>query len=436
MKVDLLAGTQLPIQRATSALSFAGDGDFASKLTLGQIIKGRVLRSYEGGRYLVDFSGQQKVVDSAVPLRTDEVIVGRVVGLSERVELQRINAPSVTPAGTAAGAGGTAAAHATGTGSLPIGDSLAAMLERLQATAGEAAVDLVQRTAARAAQPLLMAKAGLFLSRLGLPLSAEALRLVYNALQRDPGQGMFALPHDGIRLETSEAAEPMTMAAPAPVPVAAKMEDTMSQSLGAALANLLRELPEARSGRPGFDAGADGQRQAEDDARRAVARGADQATEDGPDVARLILNVQSGGAIAHRVGTLPLVVDGRLHELDIALFEQASGPEAERNPNGAKARGAAALRHRQVVFAVSTEALGTIEVRAAAAGANLRIAIGAPSRVSSEALAQHAAELATTLGGLGWSIDELAYRTTSGEGLVGRTVLEHLVAPGSVSTLA
>ncbi len=100
MKVDPLQPVLTQLAKGASAISFAGGGDFASKLTLGQIIKGRVLRSYEGGRYLVDFAGQQKVVDSAVPLSSNEVIVGRVIGLGEQVELQRINA-NVAPPGPA-----------------------------------------------------------------------------------------------------------------------------------------------------------------------------------------------------------------------------------------------------------------------------------------------------------------------------------------------
>src|SRR4051794_27821265 len=102
MKVDSLPLIPSQLARGASSISFTSGDDFASKLTLGQIIKGRVLLSYEGGRYLVDFNGHQKVVDSAVPLRSDEILYGRVIGLSEKVELQRIYASVQTPAAGAA----------------------------------------------------------------------------------------------------------------------------------------------------------------------------------------------------------------------------------------------------------------------------------------------------------------------------------------------
>ena len=53
-------------------LLLQGDADFAARLTLGQIIKGRVLRAYDQQRYAVEFDGQRRTVDSAVPLTVGE----------------------------------------------------------------------------------------------------------------------------------------------------------------------------------------------------------------------------------------------------------------------------------------------------------------------------------------------------------------------------
>lgn len=72
-------------------LFLLGQDDFASKLTLGQVIKARVLRHHEGSRYLADINGQQKVIDSANPLRPGELIEGRVKALGKQVEIHRIN---------------------------------------------------------------------------------------------------------------------------------------------------------------------------------------------------------------------------------------------------------------------------------------------------------------------------------------------------------
>ena len=71
-------------------LIFTADDDYGKQLVMGQILKGKVLRSYDNGRYLMDFKGEQKVVDSSVPLKTGELIHGRVVGLGDKVELKKL----------------------------------------------------------------------------------------------------------------------------------------------------------------------------------------------------------------------------------------------------------------------------------------------------------------------------------------------------------
>jgi len=70
--------------------SFAADDNWAAKLTLGQIIKGKVLRSYGDGRYGVHFGDQQRIVDSGIPLTVGDQLRGRVVGLAERVTIERL----------------------------------------------------------------------------------------------------------------------------------------------------------------------------------------------------------------------------------------------------------------------------------------------------------------------------------------------------------
>ena len=75
----------------------------------------------------------------------------------------------------------------------------------------------------------------------------------------------------------------------------------------------------------------------------------------GDDLARWVLNAQTGGSVAHRVATLPLLLDGELVELDVAMFAQ--GGDAQREQ-------AEGIRHRELVFALTTPALGHIEIRA------------------------------------------------------------------------
>jgi hypothetical protein len=60
---------------------------FRAALRLGEIIRGRVMRSLGEGRYAVNFQGHERVVDSTIPLRSEEILHGRVVAVGDRVEL-------------------------------------------------------------------------------------------------------------------------------------------------------------------------------------------------------------------------------------------------------------------------------------------------------------------------------------------------------------
>lgn len=71
-------------------LRFQGGGTLERSLALGQVLEGRVTRTFQGGRYLMEFNGQERVVDSAVPLQEGDVLRGRVVALGEQVVLEKM----------------------------------------------------------------------------------------------------------------------------------------------------------------------------------------------------------------------------------------------------------------------------------------------------------------------------------------------------------
>src|SRR5438128_1659568 len=74
----------------TAALVLQPDGGGLSGVALGQILQAKVLLQLDVGRYLVRLAGQERVVESAVPLRADELLSLRVAGSRERVELERV----------------------------------------------------------------------------------------------------------------------------------------------------------------------------------------------------------------------------------------------------------------------------------------------------------------------------------------------------------
>jgi hypothetical protein len=135
-----------------------------------------------------------------------------------------------------------------------------------------------------------------------------------------------------------------------------------------------------------------------------------------------VLNTQTGGAVSHRVGTLPLLLGGRLVEVDVALFDQ-----------GARQRQGEA-RSRHLVFLLDTASLGGVEVSARLVDSRLRLRFAAERESTLELLAGRRDELSRRLAELGWTVDEIAYepRESAGRNAAYRAVADHVVAQGSL----
>lgn len=413
----------LPVD-ATGAPFFLQDGEFKDTLALGQIIKGRVLRHFGGDRYLVNFSGQNRVVDSAIPLTTNELVYGRVVGLDERVELRRVNGISDAvpePDEKIDTINIDSALESDAIQQLRM--ELAQHQVRLSATEMQGLIQFVGKSR----DPGLAILGTVVMSKLGLrPINWQLLTAVQDALGRK--SGIFTQGRQAISLDYGERGgdvsrnENSTFLA------------TFSELLFA-LSGSSRRLVAAQSGDTAYVA--EGGKhvvnewnsvesgQGEGDAEYSGERS--QLMRDLSYAVGHLLNAQTEGAIAHRVCTIPLLVNGELVELDVALFEQQERGEEQQEKH----------RYRQVVLSLELSQFGLIEVSATLSGAHIRIVVMAAEQEATEALALHAGGLREELEASGWSVDELRYETKidRGANAVPRTVVEHIIARDSLSRL-
>jgi hypothetical protein len=109
------------------------------------------------------------------------------------------------------------------------------------------------------------------------------------------------------------------------------------------------------------------------------------------------------------------------------MFEEPSGGEGQPSH----------IRHRRVVLALDTETLGRIEASALFAADRIRVTLSTSSSESTGALARHMGPLTAELEHAGWHVDEMRYETRApvAPGEVMKSVVEHLIGPGSVSRL-
>ncbi len=417
MTINQITAGTLPGAAATGGRFFlSGALEFAASLKLGQVLKARVLRHYEGSRYLADFGGNERVVDSAIPLNTGEVLYGRVIGLGDKVELQRVQDVSVsgeTPVSSPATVAPTA------------GGALGAMLESISSdyrvTFSESDRAVLMTAARKADQPELMMQAGAYLNKLALSQNADLLEAIYARLNRDGERTMRSLLQGSapelsvVEQESGAAVSAATLK---------QMSSILEQAVDQNESEHSRDESTETGGRDSASA------PLQEAAVQALQR--QQADADGSRdelmerMAQWLLNAQGGGSVSHRLGTIPFLMDGRLVEVDLALFEQRQSPQI----NGT-------TTHRKIVLALNTENLGKVNVEATVSGENLRLRVVADNREHSDAVADHAQHLRRSLTQLGWTVDEIRYETTTAgaPGNPARSVLNHMIGLDSFNRL-
>ena len=226
---QIIASLQTSLRDLSGSLFLPGGGEFANKLAIGQIIKGRVLRHYEGNRYLVSFDGQEKVVDSAVPLRPQEIIHGRVVGLGEKIELKRVALPRLQ----------TSKDNVTSQidGMIGFGKSeqlLSDMVTQYQAKLSIDDQSILLRLMKSVSDPVFMAQAGVALNKLGLTITPDLAKSLYDTLTSRIQSGLFPLT---------------TMSAPllsAAIAQEVGSEKGSNVEFGKVVAKLMEDIPEKR----------------------------------------------------------------------------------------------------------------------------------------------------------------------------------------------
>ena len=387
-----------------------GAKEFAGSLNLGQILKGKVLRQYDGNRYLVNFDGQERVVDSTIPLRTGELLHGRVLAISDRVEMQRVYTESETA---------TVQPDAVdGMRSFALSQAevkLDAILQKYQARLTDAERSTLLRVTRNADDPNSMAQVGVFLNKLGVSQSSELLQAVYAQLKR---RSDHVETHD--QWSSLPQLEVATGLAAAQGAAVRQLADIVTRATGISTDKADEQSADTTAAPTLQDADQD----------KAVQATNFRPNQDDGDaanrLAQWLLNAQSGGSVMHRLGTLPLLLGGRLIEVDVALFEQRR--EAVQKPQA---------QHRQLVFTLQTEHLGRVEVVARVVGDRVRVSVATDDEQNTALAAGHVQALKAALAEAGWVTDEVSYETRTVDERTGAvsSVVEHVISADSMNRL-
>lgn len=402
---DVNQASRSLLDTVKTSLYVRSDSDFTSTMTIGQVIKGKVLRHYEGGGYLVSFNGQEKVVDSAIPLTSGEIIRGRIVGLGEQVQLHRLRDDAdMSRKSEHSNSASISSANVT-----PREKVILELFNRYNMPLSTIDIAIMTKVIRTRSEIEIIAMSGLILRKVGLSLTPELLRAVTRVLHGDKGPTV-----------STETEVPQLS-----YNVNPDVSDSRV-SIEALAAFLIRYV---QADRKEYDL-RKSEQQCEDNASEISIPGIsiDEEEIDWTEwlLGRWILNVQSEGAVAHRVIDFPLWFDNKLLEVRMALFSQQKNTG---HSNG--------LRFQRIAFALDTESLGHVEIILTASNRNLRLAIAAKKESAVNIMAAYMQDLQLMLIQYGWTTDEISYLLKDEDDLDApmRTVAEHHITQDSLNRL-
>lgn len=382
-----------------------------ASVTVGQILKGRIMRSYGEDRYGVYIAGQERVVDSAVPLSVGDVLYGRVVGVSERSVSMHIVRNETTQSAVA-----LEQPSQKKMGDPSADPTISALVEQAKVKLDPSAMTMLSKVANDFDSPEMVIKIGLYLAKLGLPVSAELVRVVSKRILDVQASSGQKLNHNVPQLITKATGE---------------SNDSTAQAQSAAISQLAEYFSKHYAARQRLDDEQDSSEPPTVDLDETQLTKETQSSSSGAnDQAALrhlvfncfsqAMNIKTGAAYQHRFQTLPIVINDKLVEFNLALFDQSADSVDE---NG--------VRSRHLKFSLQTQ-FGVIGLDAHILNHHVHLQLVTDSEWLAKEFELHHAHLSSALDEAGWRLDSAKYE--SGLSLVNpaAAVVDHVLAQDSL----
>lgn len=419
MSVEQISGSLPGAARGiANRLVLDGAPSLADNLNVGQIIKGRVLRHYEGKRYQVQFMGREWIADSAIPLRTDEVIYGKVLALGERVELQRLSNEKLFVEQKQE-ASGSRLDNVAQTFLNRHEQIIEKLFSRYGSSLSAVDKDVLLNAMRGAIKPEITARAGLFLAKLGVSQAPEFIKAINDMLMANTNKKnpvVVGFDDNTVKAESNRAGTEIPgMHAEFSLQMRHMIEDLLPRTTGKNQSNADKaaQAQNDQAGRPAPDHAAD-----------SGFSGGAQEDLSGSDLGKWLLNIQPDGSVSHRMGTIPIWLGEHLIEVNLAVFDQRGDH-----------RQTDSIRHRQINFSLDLPMLGHLELTARVADSRVRLKIATDDPENTQALSMHLGELRGALTQRGWAVDEMSYsfqKVSDNDGAIS-TVVEHIIKHDSLN---
>ncbi len=368
------------------------------------------MRQYSEGRYGVSFAGQERIVDSSIPLSAGDILTGKVIGISERSVSMQIVHEKKNPS--------TDTTMENARQSQPaLTPALMAAMEKFGVGLSPSQQKTIQSVAVNFVQPEIAVRVGLYLVKLGIPVSADlvrsfAKRLLESNIVTDHNIGQ-AIPELGTDHSGAEN----------------NVQTFVIKALAEYFARHHQSRDDNETGDPDFMNQIKVSHTKDYDLLKSAAGTASfdaNTQQSGYSDKRFqayfskILNIQTESSVKHRFETLPIIINGRVHEFDLTLFDHFL-----------KDKNDIALRSRHLKFSLSTE-FGTVALDVNIV--NNRVSLQLVSEVQwvARQFEQSQAELSQALFSAGWMLDVAQYKAEASLVSSGVSVIDHVLAQDSL----
>jgi len=379
-----------------------------SSIELNQLVTGVVEKDLGNGRYLIQIHGENLVAQSKTPLKLNDVIHGRVIGIDDKVELQRVFKEKASANNQSAIRQNLDYLYNFG----KAGYRAAVVLQnyRVNLTADEQ-LSLIAALKAAASQDAISLSA-VVLTKLGLQVTEDGLNLLSPLLTSQLNQ-KFNLQEIAAQIGFDDS-----------------HKNPADHDLVKELANFIYSVTDRFPHQ--HDAVIDGGKVLDAPGQMDnlsqdmdMSDHQDQGQNKHFDAARILLNAQSDGSVSHRVSVVPFLINDQLVEVDVALFSQKHNANQLTN------------NHKRIVLSLDMDTLGKIDAVINIVGKHARISIDTENNIITNELVKYMPELKADFESNKFKIDELSYGVKQSDAFknVLNSVVEHYITQDSLSRL-
>jgi hypothetical protein len=283
-----------------------------------------------------------------------------------------------------------------------LAQALAALAARYRVDLSAAAQREIVVAAAAGKSALATLRAGLYLNKVGADITPAALTALVAAQQVPPLRNDAAASDRGAIVITN----PNTSTGTGPATLGQLLERVMAQDGSGADVSSGFGDPNSRNSHQEKQ----GQHQP----------GSADAAESRRALSQELLSLSDGGALSYRYASLPLLVAGKLVELDMALFQHKPSSTSTAGPP------------QRLVMSLNTSRLGTVRIAAQSLHSNLNVTLTSTSERGVAVLTASLGPMRERLKALGWQVDGVRCQLGSDVPSAGREIIDHVLTTGSL----